>query len=158
MKAVITALVTLTLILVSQAQAQEVKVLNEMKDGGKYYLYRQTNPKDRIILKIEELKDGFAFVKFYDENGNAAGYLTAADSNEGTVCNITGMPKTHKWYLNPNSYGWNFVHPDNRANAVAFKGIDKKTGAGTVTGMALRRNNGGGNGNQDQIFRLEFIE
>lgn len=82
----------------------------------------------------------------FREDGNW-GYLTAESSEAGTTVITNGPSAKTKWKLvelSGREY-WTFLHADNGANALTHS-----PGA-----LKLRRNNAGGKGNSDQLWKLE---
>lgn len=139
MKTVITALVTLTLMLVSHAKAGEITKLDELKDGVEYKV-SWNNGGESFMIKLEGLSAGAAFVKVYNTDGSMS-YLNVPNGNEGAALSYDPKGST-KWKLIRNSNGWNLCHPEKGENALSY------------AKRALRRNNGGGEGNQDQLFSI----
>ena len=143
MKKVISALVTCLLMLVNVAKAEE------LKEGVRY---KFTLGGATLYAKLSQLKDGVAVVETMTGK-----YLAAASSEDGAAVNAGGTKDAaNKWKLIDNGDGmWNFVHADNGANALCMGGVGPK-GDGKPTGvMTLRRNNAGGAGNKDQLWKFE---
>jgi hypothetical protein len=75
------------------------------------------------------------------------GYLSAANSEDGTKVDATGSKGT-SWVLVKNSNGWSFHHSDNGANCVSHSGDGN---------LKLRRSNAGGKGNADQLWQMKKL-
>jgi hypothetical protein len=143
MKKIISALVTCLLMLVNVAKAEE------LKEGVNY---KFTLGGQNLFAKLYQLKNGVAVVETMPGK-----YLTAASSEDGAAVNAGGTKDgATKWKLIDNGAGmWNFVHADNGANALCMGGVGPK-GDGKATGvLTLRRNNAGGAGNKDQLWKFE---
>lgn len=114
-----------------------------------------TNMGARIVVFIERqdgMEEGEIHAKLvaggsrgFREDGKW-GYLTAESSEEGATVITNGPSAKTKWVVVMNSGGLvNFLHADNKANALThFPGA-----------LKLRRNNSGGKGNTDQLWKLE---
>ena len=75
------------------------------------------------------------------------GYLTAESSEEGATVITNGPSAKTIWKLVENSGGEvTFLHKDNQANALSHY-----PGA-----LKLRRNNSGGKGNTDQLWKMKI--
>jgi hypothetical protein len=136
------ALAALVLMLGTNAKAQE------LKEGVRY---KFSLSGATLYAKLSDLKGGVAVVEI-----SPGKFLTAASSEDGAVVKDGGKDKANKWKLIDNGAGmWNFVHADNGANALCMGGVGPK-GDGKPTGvLTLRRNNAGGAGNKDQLWKLE---
>jgi hypothetical protein len=114
-----------------------------------------TNMGARIVVLIERkpgMGDNEIHAKLvaggskgFREDGKW-GYLTAKSSEEGATVITNGESAETIWVVSMNSGGEvTFLHADNKANALShFPGE-----------LKLRRNNDGGKGNKDQIWKLE---
>lgn len=145
MKKVISALITSLLMLVSVAKAEDLKegVSYQFSLGG------QT-----LGVRLLQLKGGAAVIQISD-NGEC---LAAASSEDGAAVKGATKDKANKWKLIDNGAGmWNIVHADNGANALCMGGVGPK-GDGKANGvLTLRRNNAGGAGNKDQLWKFEGV-
>lgn len=144
-KNAISALATsllMLLMLVSVANAQD------LKEGVRY---KFTQGGAILYVKLSQLKDGMAYIE--TQTGK---WLTATGAGEGAVVKGDGnKDAATKWKLVNNGNGWNFLNAANPANALCRDGVGPK-GEGKSTGvLKLRRNNAGGAGNTDQLWKLE---
>ncbi len=119
---------------------------------GKKTTFTNMGANIRVVFEREaDMKAGVYYVKLVEggsqgfrEDGKW-GYLTAESSDAGSTVITNGTSAKTKWVLVENSNGWNFLHADNKANALShFPGE-----------LKLRRNNDGGKGNKDQLWVKE---
>lgn len=85
------------------------------------------------------------------------GWMYADKNTPGTVVNMRGqdIEQASLWMITPSSKGWNFVLIGSGENAASLEGI-KPGGGDSATGVwKLRRANGGGNGQNDQLFEMK---
>jgi hypothetical protein len=140
-RAIVTAFLALAAVFAGNAKAED------LKEGVRY---KFTLSGATLYAKLSELKDGVATVEI-----DAGQYLTAASSEEGAAVKGGPKAKANKWKLIDNGGVWNFVHAENGANALSMGGVSPK-GEGKPTGeLKLRRNNAGGAGNKDQLWKFE---
>jgi hypothetical protein len=132
-KTIAAAIVALTVMLAGSASA-------EVLPDGKYSFTNGPAVLNVTLTKVRDSgKNGIYKVQTFSDGR----CMYTADSNEGTA--IEHRKEATLWELHKNSNGWNFMHIDNKANVVS--NVD---GKGT---LQLRRNNGGGRGNADQLWQ-----
>lgn len=144
MKTVITVFFTLTIMLVSQADAQVAKNLGDLTNGGRYKLNLTSSADNYCFIKLDDLSNGSAYVKFWDKQGNAVGYLYGDASNGDQCVLLNPMNKGVKWKLQAKSNGWIFIHPSNSNFAVSADDLRNLK-------LKITKNSG----KSDQLFELE---
>lgn len=115
---------------------------------GKQTKFTNMGAHIQVVLERDaDMKAGEYYVKLAGgsqgfREDNKWGYLTAESSEAGSTVITNGPSANTIWFLVEGSNGWNFLHADNRANALSH----------FPAALKLRRNSDGGNGNKDQLW------
>lgn len=100
----------------------------------------------RVRLEKKAMSGENAIFLIHTGQGDSPSTLSAASSDDGAKVDFRGSKDT-LWVLHDNGGGkWNLLHSKNEANALS-KNKDST--------LKLRRNNAGGEGNADQLWKIK---